>query len=33
MYADDATFYFNLNDFPLINREIKINSGLEKLNT
>ena len=33
MYADDTTIYFNLNDFPLINREIKINSELEKVNT
>ena len=33
MYADDATIYFNLNDFPLINREIEINSELEKVNT
>ena len=33
MYADDATIYFNLNDFSLINREIEINSELEKVNT
>ena len=33
MYADDATIYFNLNDFPLINREVEINSELEKVNT
>ena len=33
MYADDTTIYFNLNDFPLINREIEINSELEKVNT
>ena len=33
MYADDATFYFNLNNFLLIDREIEINSELEKLNT
>ena len=33
MYADDTTIYFNLNDFPLINREVEINSELEKMNT
>ena len=33
MYADDTTIYFNLNDFPVINREVKINSELEKVNT
>ena len=33
MYADNTTIYFNLNDFPLINREIEINSELEKVNT
>ena len=33
MYADDTTIYFNLNDFHLINREIEINSELEKVNT
>ena len=33
MYADDTTIYFNLNDFPPINREIEINSELEKVNT
>ena len=33
MYADDTTIYFNLNDFPLINREVEINSELEKVNT
>ena len=33
MYADDTTIYFNLNDFPLINSEIEINSELEKVNT
>ena len=33
MYADDTTIYFNLNDFPVINREVKINNELEKVNT
>ena len=33
MYAKDTTIYFNLNDFPLINREVEINSELEKMNT
>ena len=33
MYADDTTIYFNLNDFLLINGEVKINSELEKVNT
>ena len=33
MYADDTTIYFNLNDSPLINREIEINSELEKMNS
>ena len=33
MYADNITIYFNLNDFPLINREVEINSELEKVNT
>ena len=33
MYADDTTIYFNLNDFPVINREVEINSELEKVNT
>ena len=33
MYADDTTIYFNLNNFPFINREVKINSELEKVNT
>ena len=32
MYADDTTIYFNLEDFPAINREQKINRELEKLN-
>ena len=33
MYADDTKIYFNLNEFPLINREVEINSELEKVNT
>ena len=33
MYADDTTIYFNLDDFPLVNREIEINCELEKVNT
>ena len=33
MYADDTTIFFNLNDFPVINREVEINSELEKVNT
>ena len=33
MYADDTTIYFNLEDFPALNREQKINKELEKLNT
>ena len=33
MYADDTTIYFNLNDFPIINREVEINSKFEKVNT
>ena len=33
VYADGTTMYFNLNDFPLINREVEINSELEKVNT
>ena len=33
MYADDTTIYFKLNDFPLINREVEINSEIEKVNT
>ena len=32
MYADDTTIYFNLEDFPALNREQKINKELEKLN-
>ena len=33
MYADDTTIHVNLNDFPLINRVVEINSELEKVNT
>ena len=33
MYADDTTIYFNLDDFPLVNREFEINCELEKVNT
>ena len=33
MYADDTTIYFNLDDFPLVNKEIEINCKLEKVNT
>ena len=33
MYADDATIYFNLDDFPLVNRKIEINCELKKVNT
>ena len=33
MYPDDTTIYFNLNDLPLINREIEINNELERVNT
>ena len=29
MYAEDTTIYFNLNDFPLINRKVEI----KKVNT
>ena len=32
MYADDTTIYFNLEDFPAINREQEINRELEILN-
>ena len=31
MYADDTTIYFNLEDFPALNREQEINKELEKL--
>ena len=30
LYADDTIIYFNLDDFPLVNREIEINCELEK---
>ena len=33
MYADDATIYFNLEEFEYLNRERDINSELEKVNT
>ena len=32
MYADDTTIYFNLEDFPIENRELLINNELEKVN-
>ena len=32
MYADDATIYINLEDFPALNREQEIIKELEKLN-
>ena len=32
MYADDTTKYFNLEDFPALNREQEINKELEKPN-
>ena len=32
MYADDTIIYFNLEDFPALNREQEINKELEKLN-
>ena len=32
MYADDTTIYFNLEDFPIENREVLINDELEKVN-
>ena len=32
MYADDTTIYFNLEDFPIANREVLINNELEKVN-
>ena len=32
MYADDTTISFNLEDFPVINKEESINNELEKLN-
>ena len=33
MYADDTTIYFNLEDFPVHNRHIKINRELDKVTT
>ena len=33
MYTDDTTICFNLDDFPLVNREIEINCELEKVKT
>ena len=33
MYADNTTIYFNLEDFPLHNRHIEINTELDKVNT
>ena len=33
MYADDTTIYFDLDDFPLVNKDIKMNWELEKVNT
>ena len=32
MCADDTTIYFNLEDFPIENREVLINNELEKVN-
>ena len=32
MYADDITIYFNLEDFPIENKELLINNELEKVN-
>ena len=32
MYADDTTIYFNLEDFPSLNRQYEINRELEKNN-
>ena len=32
MYADDTTIYFNLDDFPIENREVLINDEIEKVN-
>ena len=31
MYADDATLYFNIQDFPLQSREADIHNDLKKL--
>ena len=33
MYADDTTIYFNLEDFPSIDRETLINTELNKIDT
>ena len=33
MYADDTTIYFNLEDFPCIDRETLINTELNKIDT
>ena len=33
MYADDTTIYFNLEDFPAIDRETFINTELNKMDT
>ena len=33
MYADDTTIYFSLDEFLRENREIAVNSKLEKVNT
>ena len=33
MYTDDTTIYFNLKDLRFVNREIEINSEIEKVNT
>ena len=33
MYADDTTIYFNLEDFPAIDRETYINTELNKIDT
>ena len=33
MYADDTTIYFNLEEFPSIDRETLINTKLNKLDT
>ena len=32
MYTDDTTIYFNLEDFPIENREVLINNEPEKVN-
>ena len=33
MYADDTTIYFNLEDFPSIDRETLINTEVNKIDT